>query len=206
MSNEPTDGGVTDALIEKAWRAFVNADDDRYFGNRTKMDKQKAALRQLVDDALAMDKARSPADEGVQTRLLRFLEHGDAEHKAWLGDAISAFFDGRPRPEPRPAPSIDVPAKHDPAAKPCRYCGGVGRFQIVSSVSDHAWTTCFCAKHYPAADEGVVDLIERLNEEIEFQGDCYRTGAKYPGCPGLLEEAAAALATIQAVETDREVG
>jgi hypothetical protein len=44
--------------------------------------------------------------------------------------------------------------------------------------------------------EDDADLIERLNEEIEFQGDCFRSGSKYPGCPGLLEEAANRLAAL----------
>lgn len=30
--------------------------------------------------------------------------------------------------------------------KSCRYCGGAGKFQIVSSVSDSAWATCFCSR------------------------------------------------------------
>ena len=33
-------------------------------------------------------------------------------------------------------------------------------------------------------------LVEALREEIEFQGDCFRSKAPYPMCPGLLEEAA----------------
>ncbi len=37
----------------------------------------------------------------------------------------------------------DTPAD---AIKPCRYCGGQKRFQIVSPVSDHAWADCFCVK------------------------------------------------------------
>jgi hypothetical protein len=28
----------------------------------------------------------------------------------------------------------------------CRYCGGAGKFQIVSPVSDGAWAACFCSR------------------------------------------------------------
>ena len=36
-------------LVERTWAAFVNADDDRYFGNRTQREKQLAALHRLVE-------------------------------------------------------------------------------------------------------------------------------------------------------------
>ena len=35
-------------------------------------------------------------------QLLDFLAHGDAEHRAWLQEAIDAFFRGAPRPPVRP--------------------------------------------------------------------------------------------------------
>lgn len=39
------------------------------------------------------------------------------------------------------------------ADKDCRYCGGAGKFQITSSVSDGAWVTCFCSRtQYPTED------------------------------------------------------
>jgi hypothetical protein len=28
----------------------------------------------------------------------------------------------------------------------CRYCGGAGKFQVMSSVSDGAWASCFCSR------------------------------------------------------------
>lgn len=39
---------------------------------------------------------------------------------------------------PNPNPSPELPK--------CRYCGGAGKFQVVSPVSDHAWATCFCSR------------------------------------------------------------
>lgn len=46
------------------------------------------------------------------------------------------------------------PAVLSEARAQCNYCGGSGRFQIVSPVSDHAWTTCFCSRPAipPASD------------------------------------------------------
>lgn len=51
--------------------------------------------------------------------------------------------------------------------RPCKYCGGAGRFQIVSNVSDHAWADCFCQRTLtPSGDrvEAVARAIwERRN-------------------------------------------
>lgn len=32
------------------------------------------------------------------------------------------------------------------AQSACRYCGGAGKFQVVSPVSDGAWAACFCSR------------------------------------------------------------
>lgn len=32
-------------------------------------------------------------------KLYEFIAHGDDKHKAWLREALYAFFEGRPRPE-----------------------------------------------------------------------------------------------------------
>ena len=42
-----------------------------------------------------------------------------------------------------------VAASPKPDTK-CRYCGGAGKFQVVSPVSDHAWATCFCRRFAPS--------------------------------------------------------
>jgi len=42
--------------------------------------------------------------------------------------------------------SVGVAQVDREAKKPCRYCGGAKRFQIVSPVSDHAWADCFCTR------------------------------------------------------------
>lgn len=43
-------------------------------------------------------------------------------------------------------PKTDALERAREAAPDCRFCGGQGRFQIVSPVSDHAWANCFCTK------------------------------------------------------------
>lgn len=40
-------------------------------------------------------------DTKTQEDLFEFLAHGDDEHRAWLKQAILAFFAGKPRPEVR---------------------------------------------------------------------------------------------------------
>jgi hypothetical protein len=37
----------------------------------------------------------------ARARLFEYLKHGDEKHQAWLREAIEAFFDHKPRPEPR---------------------------------------------------------------------------------------------------------
>lgn len=44
----------------------------------------------------------------------------------------------------------------------CRYCGGAKRFQIVSSVSDHAWADCFCSRPAEPALTGQFDVYKSL--------------------------------------------
>ena len=51
----------------------------------------------------------------------------------------------------------------------CRYCGGAGRFQIVSLVSDHAWAVCFCIRHPLAAR--VAELEAGLNAIMSLTGE-----------------------------------
>jgi hypothetical protein len=51
-----------EARIKQAWANFVNCQDDMYFGNRTKMEKQLAVLRRLVADARASHHS-TPGDE-----------------------------------------------------------------------------------------------------------------------------------------------
>jgi hypothetical protein len=48
--------------------------------------------------------------------------------------------------------------------KPCKYCGGAKRFQIVSPVSDHAWANCFCTRAAPRTDGDDGELVERLRK------------------------------------------
>lgn len=38
----------------------------------------------------------------VPDGLFEFLEHGDDDHRAWLKEAIMAFFNDEPRPMVRP--------------------------------------------------------------------------------------------------------
>lgn len=40
-------------------------------------------------------------ESDTRRALWEFLAHGDADHREWLWEAINAFFDGDPRPEPR---------------------------------------------------------------------------------------------------------
>ena len=46
----------------------------------------------------------------------------------------------------------------------CRYCGGAGKFQIVSSVSDRAWATCFCSRAVEVRHSEVREALERQME------------------------------------------
>jgi hypothetical protein len=52
--------------------------------------------------------------------------------------------------------------------KPCKYCGGAKRFQIVSPVSDHAWANCFCTRAAPRTDGDVGELVERLLDGCKY--------------------------------------
>ena len=47
---------VSPEVIEQVWAEFVNCEDDRYFGNRTKREKQIAILQRFAA-ALSPDNA-----------------------------------------------------------------------------------------------------------------------------------------------------
>jgi hypothetical protein len=49
--------------------------------------------------------ASSPSSETVAEQLYEALKHGDDIHRAWLREAIIAFFAGQPIPPPRVAPT-----------------------------------------------------------------------------------------------------
>ena len=42
----------------------------------------------------------SRTQKKAATELFEFLEHGSELHRQWLWDAIKAFWDGEPKPEP----------------------------------------------------------------------------------------------------------
>lgn len=66
----------------------------------------------------------------------------------------------------------------------CRYCGGAGRFQIVSLVSDHAWATCFCsrteAEPAPRVGDGSGDAAIAIGEHAFKAG--WDAGNSYAMC------------------------
>lgn len=41
------------------------------------------------------------ASRGQRDALFDFVKHGDEKHRAWLREAIDAFYAGLPRPEPK---------------------------------------------------------------------------------------------------------
>jgi hypothetical protein len=49
---------LCERLVEKAWADFVNCQDDRYFGNRTKREKQLSVLHRFAADVLAYRRER----------------------------------------------------------------------------------------------------------------------------------------------------
>ena len=47
-------------------------------------------------------KVATPAERALLvSALYAFLEHGDAEHRRWLKEALEAFFTSKPRPPVR---------------------------------------------------------------------------------------------------------
>lgn len=65
---------------------------------------------------------------------------------------------------PNPNPSPELPK--------CRYCGGVGKFQVVSSVSDGAWATCFCSRAALSQTLPAPGERERLRKALERITKC----------------------------------
>jgi hypothetical protein len=55
------------------------------------------------DAALTAAPSPSPSSETVAEQLYEALKHGDDIHRAWLREAIIAFFAGQPIPPPRAA-------------------------------------------------------------------------------------------------------
>ena len=71
----------------------------------------------------------------------------------------------------------DTPAD---AIKPCRYCGGQKRFQIVSPVSDHAWADCFCVKDRTPSLAAQDGLVASLRKQLEDAREALRFYANLP--------------------------
>lgn len=95
---------------------------------------QEAVVHKLETPA---QKLPVTSEEMKKENLIKFLEHGDAEHRAWLKEAIYAFYENKPRPAVRQAkPQASV----NPVDKPkilkhyepgytkvlCGNCGGTG--------------------------------------------------------------------------------
>lgn len=65
----------------------------------------------------------------------------------------------------------------------CRYCGGAGKFQVVSSASDGAWATCFCSRSAPSSnDEGVrksehARIVEKAKQALRATQGCMECNA-----------------------------
>ena len=87
---------LVEAAIEEAWADFVNAEDDRYFGNRSKMDKQMAALRKLVSTIQATDGKCQKLRSALENPTKEMLAAGqnaldDCVDEDWnsVGDSFS---------------------------------------------------------------------------------------------------------------------
>jgi hypothetical protein len=76
-----------------------------------------------------------------QDRLYKFIEHGDDNHRAWLKEAIEAFFAGKPQPAVRGKnSSAQLLLERDSALI---HIGGLIR-AIAPFAAKHKQDKCFC--------------------------------------------------------------
>jgi hypothetical protein len=73
--------GTREDLVRKAWADFVNCQDDRYFGNRSKMDRQLDVLRKFGEHCAAAALERE--DDGP---LIEFFRTDGYSAYGWEGD------------------------------------------------------------------------------------------------------------------------
>lgn len=195
-NNEPTDGGVMDAPMPEPtletdllWAAdYISWRSEGCAMYEEDCDRIEARLR-----ALAMDKARSPADEGERlhdTAVAAYLAGARAVHDEWVkADEGERFYLSR---------------DHEP--------------DFTEAAHDYAASIDVPAKHDPAADEGLVERMEQLEAALkpfaniaasdgeDFSAYDPQTIIRCEVTVGELRIARAAFAAIQAVETDRGVG
>lgn len=92
---------MTEELIERSAVLEIirreNVGNNSISGEHTNLNRIIAQIGRLS--------SRPPQDtflQGIEAeRLFLAIQHGDDDHRAWLKEAITAHFDGRPVPPPR---------------------------------------------------------------------------------------------------------
>jgi hypothetical protein len=111
-----------------------------------------------------------------RAELFAFLAHGDGDHRAWLADAIEAFFTGKPRPEPKTA-APQEPA--EPRACTCHPDDNPPR----PCPRKYALSECRAQSVADAQDAGR-DVKRRLREQAAHMRENAKNLSRWPDAEG----------------------